>query len=404
MKIAICGIRGIPACYGGFETFAEELSTRLVEQNHEVIVYGRNHVIKYEQPFYKGVRIKLLPAPKHKYFETPIHTLRCLIDLVRNPVDVILVCNAANSPFLFIPRLFGAKIAINLDGIERMRAKWNMLGRLWYRLGEVCSTLFAQQLISDADVIRDYYLKSYGAESAVIRYGYRRTDDTRVDAKVFSGTCSSFDEKERALFQELGIEPHKFVLYVSRLEPENNAHVVIEAYNQIDPALKRSMPLVIVGDAPYSDEYIRHLRRIAGENVIFTGYRFGKDYQTLQLSAYCYVQATEVGGTHPALVEAMGYGNAVISNETPENVEVLSDAGAFYKKNNKEHLASLLTRFISEPLEVAKFQKLALNRARSLFDWEKITSEYQELFASLLEGRPYQPQVQPGEERSVGNM
>ena len=97
LKIAICGTRGIPACYGGFETFAEELSTRLVSKGNSVRVYGRKHLIDYDEKYYKGVEIKLLPAPKHKYFETIIHSLLSLYDLIKNPVDVILLCNGANS-------------------------------------------------------------------------------------------------------------------------------------------------------------------------------------------------------------------------------------------------------------------------------------------------------------------
>ena len=101
MRIAICGTRGIPANYGGFETFAEALATRLVERGHEVVVYGRKHWISYPQDSYHGVKIRLLWAPKHKYFETPVSTLVSFFDLLRNPVDCVLLCNAANSFFSF---------------------------------------------------------------------------------------------------------------------------------------------------------------------------------------------------------------------------------------------------------------------------------------------------------------
>ena len=114
MKIAICGTRGIPACYGGFETFAEQLATRLVERGHDVVVYGRKHVIDWDQPFYKGVKIRLLGAPRHKYLETPVHALASYVELLRNKVDVVLSCNAANSPFLWVLNLGGMPVAVNL--------------------------------------------------------------------------------------------------------------------------------------------------------------------------------------------------------------------------------------------------------------------------------------------------
>ncbi|MCB0325812.1 MAG: glycosyltransferase, partial [Bdellovibrionales bacterium] len=109
-KVALCGIRGIPACYGGFETFAEELCPRLVERGYEVVVYGRSHVISHSEPLYKGVELRLLPAPKHKYLETPVHTIRSFLDLWRRPVDCVLLCNAANSPFIPIARLRGIPV------------------------------------------------------------------------------------------------------------------------------------------------------------------------------------------------------------------------------------------------------------------------------------------------------
>ena len=382
MKIAVCGIRGVPACYGGFETFAEELGRRLVERGHEVVVYGRKHFIDYSESHYCGVELKLLPAPQHKYLETPVHTLLCLLHLLWQPVDVILVCNAANSPLLFIPRLFGKKIVINVDGIERRRAKWNLLGRLWYRLGEICSVYFAQRLVADADVIKDYYDEHFGTDADVIRYGYRDELPARVKRKVKDAEIRLVDEAEQSLFEEFGVEPGRYLLYVSRLEPENNAHVLIEAYNQLPPS-RQKMPLLIVGDAPYAKDYIRSLKELASENIIFAGYRFARSYELLQLGAYLYVQASEVGGTHPALVEAMGFGNAVIANDTPEHREVLLDTGLYYDFNDSESLAENLIALIDDRHLAANLRKKAYHLARGSYHWDKICNQYEELFYQL---------------------
>ena len=222
---------------------------------------------------------------------------------------------------------------VNLDGIERKRAKWNWIGRLWYYLGEITSVLFASRMIADADVIRAYYKKTYFRDSAVLPYGFSERPE-EVQKKLANPEklkdIFSVDEK---LFSELGIEAGKYLLYVSRLEKENNAHVVIDAYNKL-PDSAKTMPLLIVGDAPYAKEDIQGLKNMAGKNVIFAGGRFGECYRKLQLGAYLYVQATEVGGTHPALVEAQGYANCVVANKTPENLEVLGEAGLFYEKND----------------------------------------------------------------------
>jgi glycosyltransferase involved in cell wall biosynthesis len=382
LRVAICGIRGIPACYGGFETFAEEMSWRLAERGHSVLVYGRSHVIDYQEDSYRGVDIRLLPAPQHKYLETPVHTIRCLLDLIRNPVDVVLVCNAANSPFVWLARLRGMPVAVNLDGIERHRKKWNALGRLWYRLGELCSVLFASKMIADADVIRDYYRSRYFRDSDVIRYGCMTMDSESLAAKCSEVEPMPTSEDENALFAELGLRSNDYILYVSRLEPENNAHTLIEAYERLPEQLKEK-PLLIVGDAPYSDSYKEQLRSLAGPRVIFAGYRFGDAYKTFQKHAYCYVQATEVGGTHPALVEAMGFANCIIANGTPENIEVLSDAGMTYAKNDVAELSTRLEEVLSSEELVLLNRKKAISRAQANFDWGKITSDYEALFRSL---------------------
>ena len=165
MKIAIMGTRGIPANYGGFETFAEELSWRLVERGHDVTVYGRKHHITHPEKTYRGVRLVVLPTIKHKYFDTVAHTALSAVHSLKERYDVILVCNGANAPFAWIPRLFGAKVTINVDGIERQRKKWNAVGRGYYRLCERLSTVVPNVMISDAGVIRDYYLRDLQART-----------------------------------------------------------------------------------------------------------------------------------------------------------------------------------------------------------------------------------------------
>ncbi len=290
------GIRGIPASYGGFETFAEGLSTRLVKKGHEVTVYGRSNAVKGYPPIYRGVRITILPTIPHKYLDTVAHTFLCVLHSLFHRYDIILICNAANSPFAFLPRIVGQKVVINVDGIERQRRKWNRLGKLYYRLGEYLSTKLPNAFVTDAEVIRKYYLEAYRKNSVMIPYG---TSPERTDSK--------------AVLSQFLLEPKNYVLYVSRLEPENNAHVVINAFKKV----KTEKKLVIVGDAPYAAAYKNYLRRAAREDgrIIFTGFIFGRGYRELQSHAYCYVQATEVGGTHPALIEAMSFGNCVIANE-----------------------------------------------------------------------------------------
>ncbi|MBA4417156.1 MAG: glycosyl transferase family 1 [Syntrophus sp. (in: bacteria)] len=366
MKIAILGTRGIPACYGGFETFAEELSIRLVERGHEVTVYGRSNIIRYPEKVYKGVHLVILPTISHKYFDTVVHTFISFIHSLFKDFEIILLCNAANSMFSFIPRLTGKKVIINVDGIERMRAKWNALGKLWYRVGEVCACIFPNVAISDAKVIEEYYRKTYGKKTVFIPYG------AQTERVLSTGTLDRF-----------GLKPQDYFLYVSRLEPENNAHLVIKAFEKI----KTDKNLVIVGDAPYSEEYIRQIKNTKDPRIIFTGFVFGEGYKEFQSHAYCYIHATSVGGTHPALIESMGFGNCVIVNGTPENREVVRDAAIIFDENSESSLQEKLEMVIDRHALVEEFRKKARRMIEENYTWEKVTGDYENLFRRCLDKR-----------------
>lgn len=362
MRIAILGTRGIPANYGGFETFAEELSTRLAARGHEVTVYGRSSYIRTKKKVYQGVRLVLLPTVMHKYLDTPVNTLLSSIHVMFRQYDVLLFCNSANAFCTLFPRLTGHRIALNVDGLEWKRAKWNAFGQAVYKFSEMLSCLLPHQVVTDAGSVRDYYKRKFNQSSTLIPYG---------------APCTSLQSSE--ILSRIGVHKQQYVLYVSRLEPENNAHVVVQAFEQIQTDMK----LVIVGDAPFSTQYIRTLRSTRDPRIIFTGYVFGKGYRELQSHAYVYVQATEVGGTHPALVEAMGHGNCVLANDVPEHREVLADAGYYFKNENVQTLIDRLNHCLSHPDFVEIKRQAAQERVRRHYGWDQVTSKYEALFRKL---------------------
>jgi glycosyltransferase involved in cell wall biosynthesis len=362
MRIAILGTRGIPASYGGFETFAEHLSTRLVARGHDVTVYGRAHYVSPRQLEFHGVKLKVLPTIRHKYLDTVVHTLLSAVHAMFGKFDAVLICNAANSPFVPLLRLTGTPVAINVDGLEHQRKKWNWLGRRYYLLAEKLSTILPNITITDAQVIHDYYRNRYNAPSRMIAYG------SEVERRP-----------DREAVRKWRAEPNRYVLYVSRLEPENNAHLVIEAFKKVRTAYR----LLIVGDAPYAREYIDDLKERArgDKRIVFTGFVFGQDYRALQQNAYCYVHATEVGGTHPALLEAMGYGNCVLTLATPENLEVVGSAGISYE--DEADLVDKLQRVLRDGSTVQSYRHRAQDRVQRSYHWEGVVDRYEQLFSEI---------------------
>jgi glycosyltransferase involved in cell wall biosynthesis len=372
LRIAIMGTRGVPARYGGFETFAEELGARLAARGHEVTVYGRSHVIESDRREYRGMRLRVLPAIRHKYLDTVSHTALSVLDGLLRSFEIVLICNNANAPFALVPRLGGAKVVLNVDGLEWQRGKWNRLGRWYYQACAWLAPKLPIVLVSDARVIARWYEERFGKPTAYIPYG---SDAKRLPP---GETLARF-----------GLEAGQYLLYVSRLEPENHADTVLDGYRAAGGLAALGVPLLIVGDAPYATEYKAALETAAAATpgVRLTGYVFGDGYAELQSNALVYVQATEVGGTHPALVEAMGRGACIVANDVPEHREVLADAGRYYRRNDAADLGRVLGELVRDAPARAALGSAAGERARALFSWDHVTDDYEALFSKMLARR-----------------
>lgn len=364
MRIAILGTRGIPGNYGGFETFAEELGARLVQRGHDVTVYCRTGNASGRPRKHRGARLVHLPAVRHKYAETMTHTFYSAVHAAFRRYDIVYVCNSANAPICFIPWACRQQVVLNVDGLEWQRAKWGGIARRYYRWAAGLAARMPIEVVTDADVIQRYYRDELHRETRCIPYGtdlYERGHG-------------------RDRLGSLDLMPDRYLLYVSRMERENNAKLVVEAYRRVETVV----PLVMVGDAPYAQDYINEVKAAADPRVRFLGYRFGDDYHALQANALAYVQATEVGGTHPALVEALGHRNAVLAHDVPEHREVVGDAGRYFGYRDADDLAAQMRVVIDDLGEVSRLRTLAEERVRALYTWDAVTAEYETYFGELL--------------------
>lgn len=368
MKIAFMGIRGIPASYSGFETFVEGLSTRLVAKGHEVTVYNRSTHVKYKGSFYRGVRLISLPTIPTKHLDTIIHTFLSVFHGIFRNYDVVYICGVGNSLPALVLRLAGKKVILNVDGADWERKKWGSFAKWFLRMSERLATLIPDIVIADAMAVKHYYLKHYGKDTVFIPYGTEPDQRKEEDVEVLN---------------KYELKPDGYILYVGRLVPENNAHQLILAYKMLSPDKK----LVIVGDAPYAQSYKDYLKSLAGNDtrIVFTGYVFGDDYKCIMRNAYIFVLASEVGGTHPVLVEALAAGNAVIVNNIPSSVEVIGDAGITYDGKMAEHaLADRLNQLLSDHQLHAQLRQKAQQRIKTLYLWDTVVENYISLFTSLL--------------------
>ncbi|WP_134741403.1 DUF1972 domain-containing protein [Nocardioides sp. 503] len=365
MRIAMLGTRGVPACYGGFETAVEEIGHRLVLQGHEVTVYCRGGTDTSSS--YRGMELVHLPSLKGKAVETLSHTALSVAHLMTHPRhDVALVFNSANAPFLPFLRLNRTPVAVHVDGLEWKRAKWGRAGRHYYRWAESYAVRWADALIADAQGIADYYADEFGAGTELISYGSPIQVSPAGDRLA-----------------ELELDPGGFHLVVARFEPENHVAEVVEGYHRSGAAL----PLLVVGSAPYADEYTARVHRAAdGDPRIRLVGGLWDQEQLDQLYAHCltYLHGHSVGGTNPSLLRAMGAGADVIAYDVTFNREVLGDEGGYFSAAGD--LPDLLLAAERQPA-LAR-ERGVLNRARAAqrYDWLEVAASYEQLCKQLESG------------------
>jgi glycosyltransferase involved in cell wall biosynthesis len=370
MNIALLGSRGIPACYSGFETFYENLAVRLAKRGHKVTVYNRKQYINYPEKYYQSVRLITYPTIRNKHLDTLFHTFISIIHATFQKYDIAYFCIVGNSPLTLLTRLIGVKTILNVDGEDWKRGKWKGMEKWYLKFCERLATVFPHVVISDSQVIRERYLREYHSKTVFIPYG----------ANIIRSADASY-------LRKYGLEKDKYILFVGRLVPENNAHLLIQSFQ----ALKTDCKLLIIGDAPYSEEYQKNLTKNCDKNIIFTGYVFGEGYQSLSSHCYLFVLPSAVDGTRPVLLDQMGFGNCVLVNSTPANLEVIGDAGALFEGTEGINgLTSKLEQLLGNRAKVIEYRGKAVQRVRKLYSWEAVTTKYEALFADLIACRKHE--------------
>ena len=395
LRVALIGSRGIPGRYGGYETLVTELAPRLVARGFDVTVYcrttpprpgdragaGAGNRPPVRRARFREARLVHLPTIRTKYLDTPVHTLLSCLHAAAERFDAALVVNSANALFLPLLSAAGTPTVLNVDGIEKRRAKWGRFGRAVFALSERLACVLPDRLVTDAEVIRAHYLARYDAPSAIVTYGVQPRPLWQSGA-----------------LRRLGVEKRGYFLYVSRFEPENNPHRVVQAY----ALLGGETPLLMVGGAPYANDFIASFRSSADPRIRFPGAIYGRGYRQLLSHALVYIHATEVGGTHPALVEAMGYGNCLVVNDTPENREVAGDAALYFRADAPATLAAVLARLRADPQESERRGRAAAARAAERYNWETIADQYADLLCSAASGSPGAAAEEAGEAARIG--
>lgn len=305
MKLAIVGSRGYPSTYGGYETLVRYLAPYLVRAGHEVSVYCRARDDGRRIWFKDGVRCIATPGRDTKSFSTLSFGMTATLDAGFRGFDSILVLNIANGFWFPLLRASRTPFAVNTDGIEWERGKWSRLGRATFRAGAWMTARNANALVCDSRAIGAVWKDVFDRDSIFIPYGAPVLNDVghdRVDA--------------------LGLERDRYVLVVARLAPENNIELTLDALELLG---SQAPPAVIVGSANFDSPIEARLRALEAAGVVrWLGHVNDQELLT-ELWANCavYVHGHSVGGTNPALLQALGAGAPTLALDTPFNAEVL---------------------------------------------------------------------------------
>lgn len=367
MKIAIIGTRGVPANYGGFETCAEEISVGLTQKNHNVSVYCRCGNIKGNPSTYKGVNLIYLPYVDSKYLGTLTHALLSFLHSIFKRYDIILAFNVGIAPLCIIPKLFRKRIVLNVDGFEWKRRKWGWLGKKYFQFCEYIAPFVVNCLVTDSKAIQRYYEEKYHISSIFIPYG--SYVEKLIDANIL---------------KEYGVREDDYFFIASRLEPENNADLIVQAFKRV----KTSKKLLIAGGANYQSQFIQKLtkktKKTKDKRVRFLGPIYTPGHiKTLHCGCFAYIHGNEVGGTNPALLKAMGYGNCILALNVPYNLEVVDKSAIIFDKS-VEDLRQKIQYVIQHPNIRRKYQESSIERIKKYYSWDKVIKSYEEVFKESL--------------------
>jgi len=365
-KILFIGTRGLPAQYGGFETCVEEVASRLANK-YEVYVYARKSQYSNRIKRYKNISIIFLPSINHKSLETLSHSFLSVCHaLIFHWSARWFIFNVANSLTLFLPWLLQRRMAINTDGLEWKRDKWGKIGKLYYQFSEYLATKLIKNVITDSKGMHDYYMNRWDKKSTIIEYG------AYIEESV-----------NPSILKNYNLVNNEYFIQITRLEQENNPLLTLQAFKKFKQIHSSKIKLIIVGDVSYENSYSMQIKSFKDEDIILTGYIFDRVVlKELRTNCLAYIHGNQVGGTNPALLEAMGSNAFVIARDVYFNREVLGKGGVYFERNIDD-LVKKMQYIIKFPEKKDKAVEYSRMKIKTYYNWDRITKEYDKLINNM---------------------
>ncbi|MBD1392307.1 glycosyltransferase [Mucilaginibacter glaciei] len=366
MRIAAFGFRSVPPSKGaaGADKFAIELFPRLVKRGHKVVAYNRRYPdVFVDVTEYKGVTVKTIKTTSKKGFDTLWHSFRCTLDIIlNNTADIVHIQNGGNSIWALPLRLFGKKVFISQDGVDWKRDKWPWYGKLYLKLSSFITAHVPNEVIFDNVIAKKLFEDKFNKQFKFIPFG--------SEVEPVSG--------DTTILAKLGLEKGSYYLFVGRFIPDKGLHYLIPAFE--NSVSKRK--LIMIGGSPNPSSYEQQLFDMASDQIIFPGYVYGEDVNTLMLNSYCYIQPSDVEGLSPVVLTVMGLKVPLIVSDIEENEYAVLDTARKFKKGNIASLTEEINFCETHYFEMLALAEKAQTRALTAFNWEKVADEHIEVFAN----------------------
>jgi glycosyltransferase involved in cell wall biosynthesis len=364
INIAVVGIKGIPARYGGFETCVEETCRRLVIRGHKVTVYCRRDLSKAKYPYYEGIKLRYVPSLRSKNMATITSSLFASFLVIASKAQIVHLYTVGTGVFVPLFKFFGKSVVVSADALDWQRKKWSKFAKLYMKLAARIAVHWADEIIIDSKVVQEYYKDYFKRLCAYVPFG--------ADTAPYKGDDAIIS---------LGLRPRRYFLFVGILRAEKQVDLLIQAFNQIDQSF---FDLAILGDNPLEPNYVKYIMELAGPRVRFLGRIYGLPYIHICQNAYAYITPSEIEGTSPALLSAMGAGCCVLVNGIPENLETIGNAGFFFSKNDIQDLVKKIIFLMQNPALVLDYGQKARERVTTHYSWDSVTLEFESIYRKAI--------------------
>ena len=365
LKIAFIGGRGVIGKYSGIESFYEEAGRRLAAKGLTVTAYCRAYFTPAATREHNGMRVVRLPTIRSKHLDTFVHTLLSTVHACFSDYDVVHFHALGASLFCWMPRLFGKKTAVSVQGQDGRRKKWSWLARRVLKLGEWASARLPDETVVVSRALQSYYQAEYSKEVTCIPNGTQLRGPRQGPA-----------------LERFGLTAGKYVLFLGRLSPEKNCDMLIEAFEQTDTSMK----LVLAGGSSYTDAYVANLRKHESEKIRFLDWLSGGALEEVLTNAALFVLPSDMEGLSLALLDAMGAGVCVLASDVPENCEAIANAGFTFRRGDAKHLQHMLSMLLRDRTLRHGAGERARDRVRQQYLWDDVAEQLERMYIQLAAG------------------